>query len=413
MADVLNDQEQLEQAIAALENQREILGDAVVDAALVSMREKLSSLVAAQSPTQQRKLATVLFMDIVGSTSITQNLDPEDSMTIMDSALQQLAKPVYSHGGRVTRFMGDGLLALFGAPVARENEPEMAVRAGLQIIEEAQKYAQELQEKWHIPSFDVRVGINTGLIMIGGDSEAENTIMGSTVNLAARLENAANPGTLLISQHTYKHICDLFDVQYLEPIKLKGFTDPIQIYQIVCPKPIVFGESNWDVAGIQTSMIGRDPELLMLQDIFRDATEDAEVKVVTVIGEAGIGKSRLLYEFEKWFECPTQEINYFIARATLETDTSPYGLIRQIFAIQFKILESDSTAVVMEKFRNGMSVILNSNQADLIGHLLGFDFSSSHAVQSQLGSGTFSDQATDHLTRYLEYIFNIPTVILL
>ena len=93
----LNDQQQLEQAIAALENQREILGDAVVDAALVSMHEKLSSLVAAQSPTQQRKLAAVLFMDIVGSTTITRDLDPVDSMTIMDSAMQRLANPVYSH----------------------------------------------------------------------------------------------------------------------------------------------------------------------------------------------------------------------------------------------------------------------------------------------------------------------------
>jgi predicted ATPase/class 3 adenylate cyclase len=413
MTDSLKDQEQLEQAIAAIENQREILGDTVVDAALVSMREKLSSMVASQSPKQQRKLATVLFMDIVGSTSITRDLDPEDSMTIMDSALQHMAKPVYSHGGRVTRFMGDGFLALFGAPVARENEPEMAVRAGLQIIDEAQKYARELQEKWHIASFDVRLGISTGLIMIGGDSEAENTIMGSTVNLAARLENAAKPGTLLISQHTYQHICDLFDVRNLEPINLKGFADPIQVYQVVCSKPIDSSESNWDVAGIQTSMIGRDPELLMLQDIFIDATEDAKVHVVTVIGEAGIGKSRLLYEYEKWIECLPQEINYINVRATLETETSPYGLIRRLFAIHFEILESDSTAVVMKKFRTGMSVILNSNQADLVGHLLGFDFSSSQAVQSQLGSGTFSDQATVHLTRYLEYIFNIPTLILL
>ncbi|MFC1997448.1 adenylate/guanylate cyclase domain-containing protein, partial [Chloroflexota bacterium] len=161
----MTDREQLEQAIMTLENQRAVLGDAVVDAALVSMREKLAVLTKSQKVTQQRKLATVLFMDIVGSTSITQGLDPEDTMTIMDTALQRLANPVYTHGGRVTRFMGDGFLALFGAPVARENEPEMGVQAGLQILSEAQVYAREMEAQWHIPGFNVRVGICTGMVI--------------------------------------------------------------------------------------------------------------------------------------------------------------------------------------------------------------------------------------------------------
>ena len=182
------DREQLEQAIKALEDQRAVLGDAVVDAALISMREKLSEIVETQQETQQRKLATVLFMDIVGSTSMTRNLDPEETMAIMDSALQRLAIPVYAHGGRVTRYMGDGFLALFGAPVARENEPEMAVLAGLKILAEAQVYAREVEAQWHFQALNVRVGISTGLVIIGGDSEDENTIMGTTVNLAARLE---------------------------------------------------------------------------------------------------------------------------------------------------------------------------------------------------------------------------------
>jgi class 3 adenylate cyclase len=260
----MTDREQLEQAIMALENQRAILGDAVVDAALVSMREKLSALIEAQMVTQQRKLATVLLMDIVGSTSITQDLDPEDTMTIMDTALQRLANPVYAHGGRVTRFMGDGFLALFGTPVARENEPEMGVRAGLQILVEAQVYARELETQWHIPDFNVRVGISTGLIIIGGDSEAENTIMGTTVNLAARLENAARPGTLLISHHTYQHIRGVFDLQLLDPITVKGFSAPIQVYRVYRVKLPAFRMSTWSVAGIETNMVGRYPELLML-----------------------------------------------------------------------------------------------------------------------------------------------------
>ncbi|MGW8225989.1 MAG: adenylate/guanylate cyclase domain-containing protein, partial [Anaerolineales bacterium] len=280
----MSDREQIEQAIMALEEQRAILGDVVVDAALVSLQEKLSTLIEAEKGVQQRKFATVLFMDIVGSTAITQDLDPEDTMVILETALQRMAQPVYSYGGRVTRFMGDGFLALFGAPVARENEPEMGVRAGLQILKEAQVYARELEAQWQITNFNVRVGISTGLIIIGGHSEAENTIMGTTVNLAARLEKYAMPGTLLISHHTYQHVYGVFDMQILEPIVVHGFDDPIQVYRVLQAKPPAFRMKTRSVAGIETRMVGRDPELLMLQNMFRDTMEDAEVHVVTVIG---------------------------------------------------------------------------------------------------------------------------------
>jgi predicted ATPase/class 3 adenylate cyclase len=409
----MTDQEQLEQAIMALENQRAVLGDKVVDAALASMRDKLSALIEAQTASQQRKLATVLFMDIVGSTSITQHLDPEDTMTIMETALQRLANPVYAHGGRVTRFMGDGFLALFGAPVARENEPEMGVRAGLQILAEAKVFAREVEAQWHIPDFNIRVGISTGLVIIGGDTEAENTIMGTTVNLAARLENAAMPGTLLICHHTYQFIHDLFDLQRMEPIKVKGFAEPCQVYRVLQAKLPAFRMSMRSVAGIETSMVGRDVELLMLQNMFRDATEDAEVHVVTVVGEAGVGKSRLLYEFEKWIERLPEASRYFKGRATAETETMPYGLIRRIFIHYFEILESDSAEEVREKFCARMAPTLDSDQAALVGQMLGFDFSASQAVQSQLGSETFRELATAHLAKYLRVITSEPAVILL
>ncbi len=407
------DREQLEQAIKALEDQRAVLGDAVVDSALISMREKLSALVESQQETQQRKLATVLFMDIAGSTSMTQNLDPEETMAIMDTALQRLAIPVFAHGGRVTRYMGDGFLALFGAPVARENEPVMAILAGLKILEEAQVYAREVEAQWHIQDLNVRVGISTGLVIIGGDSEDENTIMGTTVNLAARLEKAAMPGTLLISHHTYQHIGDIFDLQLLERIAMKGFADPIPVYRVLQAKPPGFHTATWSVAGIETSMIGREPELLMLQNMFRDATEDSEVHIVSIVGEAGVGKSRLLYEFEKWIDLLPEEVWYFRGRATPETETMPYGLIRRIFAHRFKIMESDSATEVREKFRAGMAPALSANQADLVGQLLGLDFSTSLAVQAQLGSDSFGETATAQLVKYIQTKAKDPMVIFL
>jgi class 3 adenylate cyclase len=198
---------ELEDAIAALEAQREALGDAVVDPAIAAMQKELTSLSSKQeAPKQQRKLISVLFMDIVGSTKLMEEMDPEESLSIMDTVLKQLAEPVEIHQGRVTRFMGDGYLAIFGLPVAQENDPEMAVRAGLDILEKSKNVADQLENKWDLKGFQVRVGINTGLVVTGGTTEAEDTVMGSAVNLAARLESLASPGGLLISQDTYQHV---------------------------------------------------------------------------------------------------------------------------------------------------------------------------------------------------------------
>jgi ABC-type oligopeptide transport system substrate-binding subunit len=309
--------------------------------------------------------------------------------------------------------MGDGFLALFGGLEARENEPEMAIRAGLQILTEAQVYAQEMEAQWQVADFNVRVGISTGLVIIGGDTEAEDTIMGTTVNLAARLEDAARPGTVLISHQTFQHVRDLFDVQPLDPITVKGFSAPVQVYRVQRAKPPAFRMSTWSVAGIETRMIGRDPELLRLQNMFHDTTEDAEFHVVTIVGDAGVGKSRLLYEFEKWIKLLPEEVRYLIGRATPEAETMPYYLARSIFAHRFEIRESDSAAQVREKFHTGVAAALNSNQADLVGHLLGFDFSASQAVQDELGSESFGELAIAHLAAYLQTIASKPTVIVL
>ena len=128
-------------------------------------------------------------MDVVDSTSaIAAHLDPEDTLEIMDGALQRLAFPITEHGGHVTRFMGDGFKAVFGAPVAREDDPEQAIRAGLSILDTTQDIAGELGAQRGIQGFQVRLGINTGLVALVGVTEAQDTIMGKAVNLAARLE---------------------------------------------------------------------------------------------------------------------------------------------------------------------------------------------------------------------------------
>ncbi|MBE0409310.1 MAG: AAA family ATPase [Anaerolineales bacterium] len=337
--------EGIKRTIADMEAQRQSLGDEVVDAGLVPFQRKLNELVAmlqsrkAQThtePTQQRKLVTLLFMDIAGSTSIVQHMDPEDVSEVFDVTLRKLAQPIKEHDGRVTRFMGDGFLAVFGAPKAREDDPEQAVRAGLKIIALASEIAEELEKEWDIKYFQVRVGVNTGLVMLGGETEAEDTLMGAAVNLAARLEGAAPAGGLLVSHDTYRHIRGVFDVELWEPLKVKGFDEPVHVYRILGTKPRAFRSYTRGVEGVETHMVGRQTELKYLQDALLSAVEEKFGQIVTITGEGGVGKSRLLYEFQNWIELlPPPPVRFYEGRAHQEAQGIPYGLLRDLFEFRF------------------------------------------------------------------------------
>jgi class 3 adenylate cyclase len=402
----MTEREQLEQAIAQLEAQRATLGDRVVDTSIAALHEKLAALEPAPAP-EQRKQATILFADVSGYTAMSETMDAEEVSEMMNALWQRLDVAIVEHGGRIDKHTGDGVMALWGVDKAGESDPERAIRAAL-----AMQAALAEFEAGH--DINMRIGLNTGPVLMGTvGTTGEFSVVGDTVNLASRLEGAAPTGGVLISYDTYRHVRGVFDVLEQEPIQVKGKARPVQTYVVQRAKPRAFRMSTRGVAGIETRMVGRDAELLMLQNMFRDATEDAEVRVVTVVGDAGVGKSRLLYEFEKWIELLSEQVWRFEGRATPETQARPYSLIRRMFAHRFEILDSDSAAEVRAKFRAGMAASLNSDQADLVGQLLGLDFSTSPAVQAQLGSESFRERATAHLTKYLQDVAGSPTAIIL
>ena len=400
----MTEREQLEQAIAQLEAQRATLGDGVVDVSIAALHEKLAAL--EQTP-EQRKQATILFADVSGYTAMVETMDAEEVSEMMNALWQRIDAAIVEHGGHVDKHTGDGVMAVWGVDTARESDPERAIRAALAM----QAALAEFKAGHDI---NIRIGLSTGPVLLGRlGTTGEFSVFGDTVNLASRLEGAAPTGGVLISHDTYRHVRGVFEVLEQEPIQVKGKARPVQTYVVQRAKPRAFRMSTRGVAGIETRMVGRDAELLMLQNMFRDATEDAEVQVVTVVGDAGVGKSRLLYEFEKWIELLPEQVWRFEGRATPEAEARPYGLIRRMFANRFEILGSDSAAEVRHKFRAGMAGSLSSDQADLVGQLLGLDFSASPAVQARLGSESFGDMATAHLAKYLRTIANNPTVILL
>jgi len=396
----LNEQiNQLKQAISELEAQRGILGDAAVDAALVPSRQKLSKLESLvepsvekpeELPTRQRKLVTLLYMDVVGSTAMTQHLDPEDNLEMMEKALLRLIEPIQEHGGHVTRYTGDGFKAVFGDPIAKEDDPEQAIRAGLEILDVSKELAQEIEKDWGIEDFQIRIGIDTGLAALGGQTEAEDTVKGRVVNLAVRIESAAPPGGLLISHNTYRHVRGVFNVEPQEPITAKGFPEPIPVYLVKEIKPRAFRVQTRGVEGVETRMVGRETELKLLQDALLTATEEGEGQVVTISGEAGVGKSRLLYEFQNWMDFDSSpDAWFFQGRGRQDTQGLPYSLLRDLLAFRFQILDDDSGEQARKKIERGFGDVFGDDdegnmRAHILGQLLGYDFSTNPHLKGVL-----------------------------
>jgi class 3 adenylate cyclase/tetratricopeptide (TPR) repeat protein len=384
----MTEREQLEQAIAAQEALRATLGDQGVDAVVAVLREKLDAL-SLHAASEQRKLVTILFADTVASTAMSQHLDPEDVLEIMDGALRLYTDLVGENGGTVARLMGDGLLAFFGAPVGREDDPVRAVRCGLAIVRAANNYAREVQTRWNVSGFNVRVGINTGLVAlgeVGGASGSEYTAMGDAINLASRVESNAPVGSVLISRDTYIHVRGIFEIRKLDPINVKGKDEPVQVYVVEREKPRTFRVTTRGVEGIVTSMVGREADLQQLQDLFNWTVEESETQVVTIVGEPGVGKSRLLREFDAWIDELPMSVLHFTGRATVEMIGLPYSLIRNLFSFRFEIQDSDNAATVRQKMERGIMYFLGADslhKAHYIGHLIGFDFSNSIHLQGE------------------------------
>nr|WP_269839362.1 adenylate/guanylate cyclase domain-containing protein [Paucibacter sp. M5-1]MCZ7881715.1 adenylate/guanylate cyclase domain-containing protein [Paucibacter sp. M5-1] len=187
----------LQAAIATLESQRALLGDAVVDVAVAGLQAQAQALQAAGSESTQSqalRLVSILFLDVVGSTALGQQLDPEEIHAVMDGAMARFTGVVQAHGGRVLQYAGDNLLAGFGADEVREDDAERAARCGLALLAAGRSVAQQVQQAHGHQGFDVRVGIHSGQVLLGGGVDAEGTIRGSAVNIAARMEQCAPPG---------------------------------------------------------------------------------------------------------------------------------------------------------------------------------------------------------------------------
>ena len=395
----MTERDQLEQAIKALEGQRGILDDSTINLIQATLREKIQGLNTQGKRSyepQQRKLVTVLFADVSGFTAMAETMDHEEVTSVINSLWSRVDKAILNHRGRIDKHIGDAVMALFGTPIAQEDDPEQSIRAALQIQAEIQKWKKEFVEsassgESRAKNIHLRIGINTGPALLGTiGTTNEYTAIGDTVNLASRIEQAAPVGGILISHNTYRHVRGIFDVTALEPIAVKGKSELIHVYVVNRVKPRSFRVTTRGVEGIETHTIGRDAELRQMKAIFEATRFQQQIHLVTLVAEVGTGKSRLLYEFNKWLELHTYPSLLLKGRSTQEMSKIPYGLLRDILSSLFEIEDTDSAAVARDKLQRGMeSFTRNDKTATLythfIGHLIGFDFSTSPHLQGILG----------------------------
>jgi class 3 adenylate cyclase/predicted ATPase len=315
----------------------------------------------------ERKTVTALFADIKGSTELMRDLDPEEARTIVDPVLQLMMAAVHRYGGYVAQSTGDGIFALFGAPVAHEDHPQRALHAALAMQEELRRYADRLRAEGKIP-VEARVGVNTGevvvrSIQVGGHTEY--TPVGHVTNLAARMQTAAPAGSIAASEATQRLCEGYFEFQPLGPTAVKGLNAPIEVYEVVGAGPL---RTHFQLSARRglTRFVGREREMAAMTGALEQA-KAGHGQIVAAVGEAGAGKSRLMYEFRATIPdgCKVLEA-YSVSHGKASAWLPVLELLRGYFALQ----DADDPTTRREKVHSALSA-LDPALSEVLPYLLG------------------------------------------
>jgi class 3 adenylate cyclase/tetratricopeptide (TPR) repeat protein len=248
----------------------------------------------------ERKLVTVLFADVANYTSMSEKLDPEEVHQIMDGCFKILMDEIHRYEGTINQFTGDGVMALFGAPVSHEDHAQRACYAALSIQKAMDKYGTEVKKNAGV-DFEMRIGLNTGKVIVGAigeDLRMDYTAVGDTTNLAARIQQTAQPGKVWLSRNTQNIISGFFQIESVGDHELKGIAEKQSIFKLLAEHKEVRTRFEAGLARGITGLVGRRPEMKILREAWERA-RSGEARLVDIVGEAGVGKSRLIYEFQK------------------------------------------------------------------------------------------------------------------
>lgn len=313
----------------------------------------------------QKRHISVLFVDLTGFTHLSQGIDAETLYEIVQNCSRIFANSVYKFDGMVDKFTGDGIMALFGAPIAHENNAELAIRAALDIAEELRMYSETVKDEIG-QDLTAHIGLNSGLVIVGGIGSnlmMNYTAIGDVVNLASRIMNVATGGQILISERMYKQVRSILDCQAEKPVRVKGVDKPIQPYLVRGVKERLILSS---LDSMYSPLVGRSLELVTLNNDLRATEKDGLTRVDLLVGEAGIGKSRLVQEWLSHHE--HEDRNVLIGTAAPYTRSATYSLIikliHQKVGITSRTPVKDQQALLAEVARS-----INSEPELMIAHL--------------------------------------------
>jgi class 3 adenylate cyclase/tetratricopeptide (TPR) repeat protein len=300
----------------------------------------------------ERKQVTVLFADVSGFTSLSAQLDPEEVHQLMNRAFELMLGEVHRYEGTINQFLGDGVMALFGAPIAHEDHAQRAVHAALGMQRVLQGYGAELQRTRGI-TFRVRLGLNTGLVVvasIGDNLRMDYTAVGDTTNLAARMLSLAEPGQVIIAEDTHKAVRGYFVTRPLGERAIKGKVEPVNAYEVIRARGLRTRLEVGAERGL-TPFVGREHELTILQERWAEARA-GRGQVIFLMGEAGIGKSRLLLEFQR--RLADEPVTWLTGRCISYGKEMAYLPIIDLLKHNFHVEEGDDDATVSAKIEQGM-----------------------------------------------------------
>jgi class 3 adenylate cyclase len=317
----------------------------------------------------ERKQVTVMFCDMEGFTPLAEFLGIEEAYAIIDQIYEILIHKVHDYEGTVNEMTGDGIMALFGAPVALEDAPQRAIRSSLAIHREIAKFSDHLQqEKKGVPPIKMRIGIHTGPVVVGtvgNDLRVEFKAVGDTVNLASRMEGLAVAGTTYITEDTFKLTEGLFRFEALGERQIKGKKEPIKVYRAIAPST---SRTRFDVSAERglTPFVGRERELELLIDGFERAKR-GRGQAFSIVSEAGIGKSRLLYEFRK--AVASADVMFLEGRCLSYSSGVAYYPVIDSLKSNFDLRQGDGDLEIREKVKKGLEII-GLDEASSLPYLL-------------------------------------------
>jgi class 3 adenylate cyclase/tetratricopeptide (TPR) repeat protein len=305
----------------------------------------------------ERKLVTVLFADVANFTSISEKLEPEEVHQIMEGCLRILMDEIHQYEGTINQFTGDGVMALFGAPLAHEDHAQRACYAALAIQKDLIEYREKVRKDYG-REFQMRIGLNSGPVVVGSigdDLTMDYTAIGDTINLASRMEGLAQPGTVLLSRDTQRLVKDYFDLKPIGPLEVKGKEEPQEAFELVKAGGAATRLEASMARGL-TRFVGRENSMAALMEAF-GKVKSGTGQVVGMVGEAGVGKSRLLFEFRH--RLPQDEFGYLEGHCIHYGGAMPYLPILDLIRSYFEIREGEREMIIRKRVKEN---ILNLDQ---------------------------------------------------